>query len=274
MSTSSPPPWTRACPPAAPFALRKARLPNTAVEKSNKAVGRYVGSTMHLRDEFPLRSSCWAAPLVMLVAGACHRGLPPAPPAPAAAASPAASGDAPRLPVRAPGSFADNPIVYFVMTDRFVNGDPGNDHSYGRSREPEAKDDIATFHGGDLRGLTGKVNDGWFDAARRQRAVDHRAVRADPRLGGRRRQAVQALRLPRLLRARLHAARSEHGHARRPARAGRRRPWPRHPDPVRRGDEPPRLPRHHHGPAAPHPGDVAGRREGDARRLPHVHRLQ
>jgi alpha-amylase len=66
--------------------------------------------------------------------------------------------------VRAPGSFADNPIIYFVMTDRFVNGDPSNDHSYGRSREPVAKDDVATFHGGDLRGLTQKITEGWFDA--------------------------------------------------------------------------------------------------------------
>ncbi|HET7503798.1 MAG TPA: alpha-amylase family glycosyl hydrolase [Kofleriaceae bacterium] len=66
-------------------------------------------------------------------------------------------------PVRAPGSFADNPIVYFVMTDRFENGDPSNDHSYGRAREAAPRDDIATFHGGDLRGLTAKVTSGWFD---------------------------------------------------------------------------------------------------------------
>src|ERR1044071_1509422 len=36
--------------------------------------------------------------------------------------------------------------------------------SMTRAREPVAKDDVATFHGGDLRGLTQKVNDGWFDA--------------------------------------------------------------------------------------------------------------
>jgi alpha-amylase len=67
-------------------------------------------------------------------------------------------------PVRAPGSFADNPIVYFVMTDRFVNGDPGNDGSYGRKREAAPGDDVATFHGGDLRGLASKLTEGWFDA--------------------------------------------------------------------------------------------------------------
>jgi alpha-amylase len=115
---------------------------------------------MHLRDEFPLRSSDWAALLAVFVAGACHRAMPPAPAAPSGAVSP----DAPSEPARAPGSFADNPIIYFVMTDRFVNADPGNDHSYGRSREPEARDDVGTFHGGDLRGLTRKLDEGWFDA--------------------------------------------------------------------------------------------------------------
>lgn len=112
---------------------------------------------MHLREHSPLRSGCWAALVATVVATACRGAQPPAPAAPTAAPS------APSQPVRAPGSFADNPIVYFVMTDRFVNGDPGNDHSYGRAREPEAKDDIATFHGGDLRGLTQKIRDGWFD---------------------------------------------------------------------------------------------------------------
>ena len=61
-----------------------------------------------------------------------------------------------------PGSFADNPIVYFVITDRFFNGNPGNDNSYGRQREAKPQDDIGTFHGGDLAGLTKKLSEGWF----------------------------------------------------------------------------------------------------------------
>lgn len=61
-----------------------------------------------------------------------------------------------------PGSFADNPIVYFVIPDRFANGNPGNDRSYGRQREAKPADDIATFHGGDLAGLTQKLKEGWF----------------------------------------------------------------------------------------------------------------
>ena len=67
-----------------------------------------------------------------------------------------------QAPVSVPGTFAQNPIVYFVMTDRFYDGDPANDHSYGRQREKDPKDDVGTFHGGDLKGLTLKLKEGWF----------------------------------------------------------------------------------------------------------------
>jgi len=66
------------------------------------------------------------------------------------------------LPAAQPVAFADSPIIYFVLTDRFVNGDPGNDHSYGRQREATPQADVATFHGGDLKGLTAKLKEGWF----------------------------------------------------------------------------------------------------------------
>jgi alpha-amylase len=69
-----------------------------------------------------------------------------------------------RAQVAVPGSFADNPIVYFVIPDRFANGNPANDRSYGRQREAKPADDIATFHGGDLAGLTQKLQEGWFKA--------------------------------------------------------------------------------------------------------------
>jgi len=108
---------------------------------------------MHLPAWSPRRGALLAA----FVATACH-GAPPPPAAPAGVAPPA-----PQAVVRVPGSFADNPIVYFVMTDRFVDGDPSNDGSYGRTREAAPKDDVATFHGGDLRGLTQKLTAGWFD---------------------------------------------------------------------------------------------------------------
>ncbi|WP_428267571.1 alpha-amylase family glycosyl hydrolase [Haliangium sp.] len=66
----------------------------------------------------------------------------------------------PAEPVAVPGSFADNPIVYFVVTDRFLNGNPGNDNSYGRRKD--GGEEIGTFHGGDLAGLTAKLEEGYF----------------------------------------------------------------------------------------------------------------
>lgn len=74
------------------------------------------------------------------------------PPGPAAGAQ--------EVPVAVPGSFADNPIVYFAITDRFLDGDPSNNRSYGRA--PDGENEIGTFHGGDLRGLTKKLDDGYF----------------------------------------------------------------------------------------------------------------
>ncbi len=64
----------------------------------------------------------------------------------------------------------DNANVYFVLTDRFLNSDKSNDHAYGRgltdSGSPVAGLDTytnpGTFHGGDLGGLTQKVNEGYF----------------------------------------------------------------------------------------------------------------
>ncbi|MFU2114331.1 alpha-amylase [[Pasteurella] aerogenes] len=49
-----------------------------------------------------------------------------------------------------------NATVYFVLTDRFFNGNPANDHSYGRQKD--GMQEIGTFHGGDLVGLTQKLD--------------------------------------------------------------------------------------------------------------------
>jgi len=83
------------------------------------------------------------------VPGAAPRASTPAPPDGAALAALA------RPPVRT--SIASQRI-YFVMPDRYANGDPANDRG-GRSGarnvtgyDPE---DIGYFHGGDYRGLTG-----------------------------------------------------------------------------------------------------------------------
>ena len=64
-----------------------------------------------------------------------------------------------------------NATIYFVLLDRFYNGNPENDHSYGRSCYEDGK--IVTqeyknshgpgeFHGGDLKGLIEKLKEGYF----------------------------------------------------------------------------------------------------------------
>jgi alpha-amylase len=54
----------------------------------------------------------------------------------------------------------ESATVYFVVTDRFSNGNPANDLAYGR------RADAATargFMGGDLAGVTAKIKEGYFD---------------------------------------------------------------------------------------------------------------
>lgn len=50
----------------------------------------------------------------------------------------------------------DNATVYFVVTDRFENGNPANDSSFGRQKD--GADEVGTFHGGDLAGLTNRMD--------------------------------------------------------------------------------------------------------------------
>lgn len=49
-----------------------------------------------------------------------------------------------------------NANIYFVMVDRFNNADPSNDNSYGRKKD--GKQEIGTFHGGDLKGVIEKLD--------------------------------------------------------------------------------------------------------------------
>jgi alpha-amylase len=50
-----------------------------------------------------------------------------------------------------------NATVYYAMTDRFANGDPANDQSYGRPAAPPG--DVGGWHGGDWSGLRAKLPD-------------------------------------------------------------------------------------------------------------------
>jgi alpha-amylase len=50
--------------------------------------------------------------------------------------------------------------VYFLLTDRFYNGDPGNDVNFDRTGETGL---LRGFEGGDLQGVVKKIEEGYFD---------------------------------------------------------------------------------------------------------------
>ncbi|MCB0716809.1 MAG: alpha-amylase [Bacteroidetes bacterium] len=61
----------------------------------------------------------------------------------------------------------NNPVIYHVLTDRFENGDPTNDNAYGRGLDGSGnpyESGPESFFGGDLRGLTSRVNSGYLDS--------------------------------------------------------------------------------------------------------------
>ena len=56
-----------------------------------------------------------------------------------------------------------NATVYFVITDRFANGDTDNDVNYGRINDYGSERlNAATSHGGDFKGMTQKAREGYF----------------------------------------------------------------------------------------------------------------
>lgn len=58
---------------------------------------------------------------------------------------------------------ADAATVYFVITDRFCNGDSANDVNYGRIVDYGSERlNAATFHGGDFKGMLKKAREGYF----------------------------------------------------------------------------------------------------------------
>lgn len=50
--------------------------------------------------------------------------------------------------------------VYFLLTDRFNNGDPSNDINFDRTLETGV---LRGFEGGDLKGITQKIEEGYFN---------------------------------------------------------------------------------------------------------------
>ncbi|MDW3191308.1 MAG: alpha-amylase family glycosyl hydrolase [Cytophagales bacterium] len=53
----------------------------------------------------------------------------------------------------------ENANMYFLLTDRFKNGDPSNDNSFGR--QPDGAP-LRSFMGGDIRGVIQKLDEGYF----------------------------------------------------------------------------------------------------------------
>jgi cyclomaltodextrinase len=65
-----------------------------------------------------------------------------------------------RCPVGAKESFHwQDAVLYYAFTDRFADGDKSNDHPVDNPNVAWP----ANFHGGDLRGITQKIDEGYFD---------------------------------------------------------------------------------------------------------------
>ena len=89
--------------------------------------------------------------LVVAPAGACGRRSETGEVRPATAA--VADAD--------PAAFWNSATVYFLLTDRFQNGDSTNDGALGRARDGAV---LRGFQGGDLAGVLQKIEEGYFDS--------------------------------------------------------------------------------------------------------------
>jgi alpha-amylase len=86
-----------------------------------------------------------------LVGGACRQ-------------APRVEGASPVAATGAPdgsSAFWNSATVYFLLTDRFLNGDSTNDHALGRAHDGRT---LRNFEGGDLAGVLRKIEEGYFDS--------------------------------------------------------------------------------------------------------------
>jgi len=60
-----------------------------------------------------------------------------------------------------PSAFWNSATIYFLLTDRFQNGDPGNDRALGRGHDGAL---LRDFEGGDLAGVRRRIEEGYFDS--------------------------------------------------------------------------------------------------------------
>jgi alpha-amylase len=86
-----------------------------------------------------------------VLTGACARG----PRTDGVRASDAATA------AHSPAVFWNSATVYFLLTDRFQNGDSTNDLALGRARDGAV---LRSFEGGDLAGVLQKIEEGYFDS--------------------------------------------------------------------------------------------------------------
>jgi alpha-amylase len=66
-----------------------------------------------------------------------------------------------QIHVTEPSTFWNSATVYFLLIDRFQNGDSTNDYALGRARDGAV---LRGFQGGDLAGVLQKIEEGYFDS--------------------------------------------------------------------------------------------------------------
>jgi len=98
-----------------------------------------------------LRSPAFLALSALLLAS-CTGGAP---------ASDTASGGSLSAGAPNPAAFWNGTTVYFLLTDRFQNGDSSNDDALGRARDGAV---LRSFQGGDFAGVLQRLEEGYFDS--------------------------------------------------------------------------------------------------------------
>jgi alpha-amylase len=89
--------------------------------------------------------------------GALLGGCPPAPRSQAEVPAVATT----RATDPSQAAFWNSATIYFLLTDRFENGDPSNDHALGRAHDGSL---LRNFEGGDLAGVRRRIDAGYFDS--------------------------------------------------------------------------------------------------------------
>ena len=119
----------------------------------NPAYSKGTGTTLTTPCKLRLSPCLRGAllPLISALTGACGRT------ADTGAVRPAAV----TVPETNPAAFWNSATVYFLLTDRFRNGDPTNDRALGRAKDAAT---LRGFEGGDLAGVLQKIEEGYFDS--------------------------------------------------------------------------------------------------------------